>query len=55
MGDKATVRQHARRCRKEFAEEYELLEGRKPDAPILVQSRSPHGYRLDPEARFVDS
>ena len=55
LGDsKGQVRQHAKRCRDEFAEEYEVIEGVKPDSPILVHSRNPHGYRLDPEAQFVE-
>ena len=48
------VRQHAKRCRDEFAEQYEVVEGVKPNRHILVHSKSPQGYRLDPEARFVE-
>jgi hypothetical protein len=50
---KDTVRQHARRCRREFATEFEAIEGAPPQVPILVQSKPSKGYRLDPEARFV--
>lgn len=52
VGDKSTVRQHASRCRSEFAEQYEVVEGRAPDSPILIHSKRPRGYRLDPSARF---
>jgi hypothetical protein len=56
LGDnKAAVRQHAKRCRDGFADEYEVVEGSRPDSHILVHSKGPKGYRLDPEARFVDS
>lgn len=52
VGPKDRVRQHARRCRNEFAEQYEIVEGRKSDSHILIQSQPPHGYRLDPDSRF---
>jgi hypothetical protein len=48
LGVKNTVRQHAKRCRDEFAAQYAAVE-----APILIQSRKPRGFRLDPEARFL--
>ena len=55
LGAKGKVRQHAKRCRDDFAAAYECIEGSRPDVPILVQSRPQSGYRLDPEARFVDA
>jgi hypothetical protein len=54
LGNKGTVRQHARRCRDEFADQYEAVEGRRPDSHLLVHTNSPKGYRLDPEARFLE-
>ena len=59
LGPKGKARQRAKRCRDAFAEAYECIEGSRPEAPILVQtgerSGQRFGYRLDPEARFVDS
>ena len=56
LGDsKGTVRQHAKRCRDEFAEQYEVVEGRQARPPTFwFTRRTTTGYRLDPEARFVD-
>jgi hypothetical protein len=54
LGGKGVVRQRAKRCRDEFAMEYEIVEGCKPDSPLLIHSKPNHGYRLDPEARFVE-
>lgn len=54
LGDKGTVRQHAKRCRDEFAESYEAVEGAPPQEHLLIHSNARgQGYRLDPEARFV--
>jgi hypothetical protein len=55
LGDKGTVRQRVKRCRDEFADQYEVVEGRRPDSDILVHTKPSEGYRLDPEARFVEA
>jgi hypothetical protein len=55
FGNKELVRQHVRRCRSEFSTAYEAVEHRAPDNPILIQNQPRRGYRLDPEARFVEN
>lgn len=46
---KPTVRQRVKRLREEFADQYEAIQGSRPDSPILIQSRGMRDYRLDPE------
>lgn len=55
LGSKETTRQHAKRCRDELADTYESIEGTRPADPLLIHSKNPGGYRLDPEARFFDA
>jgi 7-cyano-7-deazaguanine synthase in queuosine biosynthesis len=54
LGVKETVWQHARRCRREFAKEYEVVTGSASPPDLVVQGERQRGYRLDPEARFVE-
>lgn len=49
---KDAVRQQAHRCRRQFADQFESVEGYRPESEILVHGRTGSGYRLDPEARF---
>ena len=49
------VRQRIRRFRLEFAELYEAIEGEPPPEPILIESGKNRGYRINPEAEFLDS
>lgn len=54
LGGKGAVRQRAKRCRDDFAKEYEIVEGSKPEYPILIHSKHSSGYQLDPTARFIE-
>lgn len=51
---KERVRQQIKRCRSELAEAYEIIEGQPPETDLLIETGNPHGYRLDPHARFSD-
>jgi hypothetical protein len=46
--NKALIRKYVERCRRQLAREFEELYGHRPDKPLLIQSRSAKGYRLDP-------
>lgn len=50
---KEMARQAVRRCRKGLAEAFFDLNGVQPSSHLLIQSRSPEGYRLDPLTRIV--
>lgn len=52
---KEAVRANVKRCRKILAEYFRDLHGDGPTAPLLIQSRSPRGYRLDPLIDVIDS
>ena len=51
---KDQVRKLAQRCRETLALSYEQLFGHRPDAPLLLQSKQRHGYRLDPTIRLTN-
>ena len=51
---KEKVRQQIKRCRSELAEAYEIIEGQPPETDLLIETGNPHGYRIDPRARFLD-
>ena len=51
---KERVRQQIKRCRSELAEAYEIIEGQPPETDLLIETGNPHGYRIDPRARFLD-
>jgi 7-cyano-7-deazaguanine synthase in queuosine biosynthesis len=46
--------QRVRRCRRDLAEQYEAVEGVPPPTPLLIENRKQKGYRLDPNARFLE-
>ena len=54
-GSKESLKMLVSRCRAALAEAYELVEGRPPETHLLVQSRKPQGYRLDPDIRVVSN
>ena len=45
---KQAIRKLVERCRRSLAGDYQLIVGEPPSKPLLVESRSPWGYRLDP-------
>lgn len=47
----SAVTKNIQRCREELAEFYAAMEGNPPAEPLLIQSRGPKGYRLDPTIR----
>lgn len=49
----AAVTKNIQRCREELAEFYFAMEGIPPAEPLLIQSRGPRGYRLDPSIRVI--
>jgi hypothetical protein len=51
----AALRQGIARCRRQLAKDYLAIHGRKPEAPLLIQSKSHKGYRLDPTIVILDS
>ncbi|WP_112321974.1 7-cyano-7-deazaguanine synthase [Oceanibium sediminis] len=42
------------RCHATLAELYEAVCGDPPPAPLLIESRKPEGYRIDPTCRVID-
>lgn len=49
----SAVTKNIQRCREELAEFYVAVEGTPPAEPLLIQSRGPKGYRLDPTIRVI--
>lgn len=45
--------QYVLRCRTDLADYYAVFAEAEELAPLLIQTREQHGYRLDPTARFV--
>ncbi len=52
---KEAVAQNVRRCRHELAKCYKVVEDCWPEHDILIQSRRPYGYRLDPTIKLLPS
>lgn len=50
---KDAVAQNVKRCRDRLAKFHIEIHGEPPSAPILIQNRKGHGYRLDPYAIIV--
>lgn len=50
---KDQARQNIRRCRKILSDAFSDLHGHTPPGPLLIQSKSPKGYRIDPETRLT--
>ena len=50
---KSTISQNVKRCRAELSEFHEVITGKKPASPLLIQNRKQHGYRLDPTCRII--
>ena len=53
LGTKELVRKNVARVRRTLEESYLGIEGKRPSKPLLIESKSPSGYRLDPTCRFV--
>lgn len=51
---KEAVRAAVKRCRKSLALDYEAVHGEPPPDHLLVQTKSPKGYRLDPTIELID-
>lgn len=50
---KSTVTRAVKLCRDALGAAWEAVEGEPPPAPLLIQNRLQHGYRLDPEAAIA--
>lgn len=51
---KESARSAVSRCRRELATAYQDVHGHKPAGHLLIQNRSPQGYRLDPATRIIE-
>lgn len=51
---KVAVRQRVKRLREDLALQHEAIEGVRPEAPLLIQSRGGRDYRLDPQLDILD-
>jgi hypothetical protein len=54
LGKQGTIGQHASRCRKAITAECVRRGVPVPPGHPLVQASTHHGYRIDPDTRFVD-
>ena len=52
---KVQARQNVSRCRKLLAAAFSDLHGHAPSGHLLIQSKSPKGYRIDPMTRLTTS
>ncbi len=50
---KQAVAQNVKRCRDALCDFYRGIHGEEPQDALLIQSRKPNGYRLDPDCRIV--
>ena len=50
---KEAIVQNVKRCRDELSDFYRGIYGEDPPDVLLIQSRKPKGYRLDPDCRII--